>query len=593
MDVKSPGKLMMSENGSSCHRNGNCLICGKSMKNGEPYYDISSPYTHTSLSQQHITEAIFCVLGCVLIQSVMLCKTCWNLLDIVDTLQVQLKFKKSEIKTLYQNSTPGTIENDLSNSKPEDSEGKFSSPAHLEISQNVESSSTAVDIIDIIAKPVTEISENLTLLTKVGSEDTLKTPVQENIDIIVPPKKRDKGILTSKDLMCQICEKHFEKRRYLMDHLRRVHKSAVYHCDGCKDRYMFKEELLNHQLNCDLYKALKSPDKQPTAQNKKLFTKRKKNNQCQQCDQYFLTQTLLKIHIKNVHEGQNITSDTFDETKVENPVNCSLCNITINNEYALAIHQGSVHGFERPWNCNTCGKNFARHLELVNHKRIHSGDKPFQCDTCGARFNQKQNLHTHVRHIHLGERRYECSICHMKFRRKRLLDCHMNSKHKFERPYACKLCSATFVYPEHVRKHELTHVEGKKFNCDECEKSFKSKTSLENHKAYHRPCSNYQCLSCPQYFASKDLLLNHLKSYNHPRGVFSNQNQEVVIPVEDKCETLTLSFMDPIDEGAIENENTYENVVFILPEQNVEDGSLCFAEDGQTVIVSAICFWET
>ena len=73
------------------------------------------------------------------------------------------------------------------------------------------------------------------------------------------------------------------------------------------------------------------------------------------------------------------------------------------------------------------------------------------------RFNQKQNLHTHVRHIHLGERRYSCGECGAKFRRKRLLDCHVNSKHKGEKPYSCSLCPATFVYPEHVKKHEQTH----------------------------------------------------------------------------------------------------------------------------------------
>ena len=74
-----------------------------------------------------------------------------------------------------------------------------------------------------------------------------------------------------------------------------------------------------------------------------------------------------------------------DETKAESPVCCPVCKIVINNDYALAIHQGSVHGVERPWDCKMCGKNFARHLELDNHRRVHSGEKPFQCDVCGAR----------------------------------------------------------------------------------------------------------------------------------------------------------------------------------------------------------------
>ena len=33
-----------------------------------------------------------------------------------------------------------------------------------------------------------------------------------------------------------------------------------------------------------------------------------------------------------------------DETKEESPVCCPICKIVINNDYALAIHQGSVQG---------------------------------------------------------------------------------------------------------------------------------------------------------------------------------------------------------------------------------------------------------
>ena len=80
-----------------------------------------------------------------------------------------------------------------------------------------------------------------------------------------------------------------------------------------------------------------------------------------------------------------LAEEEEDETKAESPVCCPVCKIVINNDYALAIHQGSVHGVERPWECKMCGKNFARHLELDNHRRVHSGEKPFQCDVCGAR----------------------------------------------------------------------------------------------------------------------------------------------------------------------------------------------------------------
>ena len=50
----------------------------------------------------------------------------------------------------------------------------------------------------------------------------------QQVEVAEPPKKKDKGLLTSTDLKCQICKKTFEKRRYLMDHLRRVHNSAIH-----------------------------------------------------------------------------------------------------------------------------------------------------------------------------------------------------------------------------------------------------------------------------------------------------------------------------------------------------------------------------
>ena len=559
-----------------------CLVCGK-FSDVETYHDISSSYSITTLSQVHMTDIISTVLGSVLVHSMLLCQTCWQLLDMLDTLQVQVKLKKSEITVLYENSNIGKGKSNTSNyiTNPKQTDSK---PSKEDFVPHLfpQSGMNTTDMKTETNPPTTIDTSCLSLQ---APEEGAENHATQDIELVEPPKKRDKGLLTSTDLKCQVCGKTFEKRRYLMDHLRRVHNSAIHQCQGCKVRYKYKDELVTHQRSCDAHKDKEIKEKLKETvepQNNKLFTKRKKNNKCAQCDGYFLTQALLKTHIRTIHEKQpHDENEEIDETKVENPVTCNLCNITINNEYALSIHQGSVHGFEKPWGCNTCGKNFARHLELVNHKRIHSGDKPFQCDFCGARFNQKQNLHTHVRHIHLGERRYSCNICSMKFRRKRLLDCHMNSKHKFERPYVCKVCPASFVYPEHVRKHELSHTDDKKHKCTECEKTFKSKSSLDNHSACHRPSSNYQCLSCPQYFLSKDLLLDHLKSSNHPRGVFSSQNKDVLIPLE--AETLSLSFMDSVENPPAQTESVYEDVVFYLSDQNIET---IFTEDGQAVFVT-------
>ena len=502
-----------------------CVLCSQRI-NGEGGVGggqvLSSQYK-TTMSQISVREILNTIIEPLSHSSITdnpsLCTRCFTLLDKIDTLQVQLKLKKSEVVNLY-----GNTNSNKNNRNPKPPEKR-----EIQVTVNV-------------------------------------------IEVAEPPKKKDKGLLTSADLKCQVCEKTFEKRRYLMDHLRRVHNSAVHQCKGCNSRFKLKEDLTTHQSQCQTFLATKKQQEQEAAAlasdaagrleaGEKVLTKRKKNNKCGQCERYFLTQALLKSHTRIVHEGGHLDEAEFgllDETKIEKPVRCSVCEINVNNQYALSIHQGSVHGFERPWGCQICNKSFARHLELVNHRRVHSGDKPFQCDICGSRFNQKQNLQTHVRHIHLGERRYQCSLCQMKFRRRRLLDCHINSKHKFERPYQCRQCSATFVYPEHVRKHELTHqLVETRLKCPDCDKTFKRKASLENHAASHRPPNTFQCLSCPQYFLSRQDLLEHLKLTNHPKGVQSSAQQEVVIQDETKEKV-------GVNMSIIETVNVYDDVVLLL-----------------------------
>ena len=52
---------------------------------------------------------------------------------------------------------------------------------------------------------------------------------------------------------------------------------------------------------------------------------------------------------------------------------------------------------EKPYKCETCGKEFARNDTLVNHSRIHTGEKPHQCEVCGKEFSLRSNLLHHLK----------------------------------------------------------------------------------------------------------------------------------------------------------------------------------------------------
>lgn len=56
--------------------------------------------------------------------------------------------------------------------------------------------------------------------------------------------------------------------------------------------------------------------------------------------------------------------------------------------------------------------------------------------------------------------------CGKGFKRRRLLDYHVKAAHTGERPYKCPTCNATFIYPEHFKKHRRIHTGEKPFQCE-------------------------------------------------------------------------------------------------------------------------------
>lgn len=171
--------------------------------------------------------------------------------------------------------------------------------------------------------------------------------------------------------------------------------------------------------------------------------------------------------------------------------------------------------------CPICGKIFPRRKELQDHRRVHTGEKPFQCDICGTSFSQKGNLLMHKRITHLQEKRFKCDICDKAFKWKRLLVGHVMSIHTGERPYKCEHCEAAFVYPQHYKKHLRIHTGEKPFVCDICGKTFNCSNNCNAHMFTHTDKKQFECLLCGAGFMRKIQILDHLKTHGHTQ----DQNQ--------------------------------------------------------------------
>ncbi|KAF7262066.1 hypothetical protein EG68_00557 [Paragonimus skrjabini miyazakii] len=119
-----------------------------------------------------------------------------------------------------------------------------------------------------------------------------------------------------------------------------------------------------------------------------------------------------------------------------------------------------------------CAKSYARRHRLNQHASSHTGPRPIKCNepNCNAQFFSDQDLMRHkIAHQYstdmLTRRRHTCPYpnCEKAYSKLNKLKEHVRS-HTGERPFVCREpgCGAAFIRLYGVRRHELTHVFGRR-----------------------------------------------------------------------------------------------------------------------------------
>lgn len=225
----------------------------------------------------------------------------------------------------------------------------------------------------------------------------------EELDDGMTPFERSKIVETNNDdkptFTCSICETAFEDRQTIKDHVNIVHKDV-------------------------------------------------KRRSCPHCGRTFTQTGDLTRHVR-IHTGIRPFKCPFD--------GCEYAFISSGDLHKhVRRHNQMINPIPKPHVCDKCGKDFERGYDLKRHSSMHAKDDPnfrgFNCELCGKMFARKDQYRSHT-YRHIGYK-----------------------------PHKCAQCDKTFSDASNYAKHVKVHVtDGMELFCHHCEKGFKNKMAISKH----------------------------------------------------------------------------------------------------------------
>ncbi|KAJ8283220.1 hypothetical protein COCON_G00020700 [Conger conger] len=307
------------------------------------------------------------------------------------------------------------------------------------------------------------------------------------------------GIHTGEMLYkCTQCEKSFDTKLDLNQHLKTHKGKKPYKCTECGKFFSQVGHLISHQrihtgerpylcTECG-----KSFSQIPHLTRHQRIHTGEKPYECTQCGKCFFSKSDLNSHLR-IHTG-------------EKPYQCTQCGKCFAKMADLNIHQ-RVHTGEKPYECAQCGKRFSKMSDLNGHQRIHTGEKPYLCTQCGKCFRTNSALNQHLR-IHAREMPYKCSQCGKSFSQISDLSFHQRI-HTGEKPYKCTHCGKGFGANFALNQHLRIHTGEKPYTCPQCGKCFSQITHLNCHQRIHTGEKPYKCPQCGKRFSQVSNLICH------------------------------------------------------------------------------------
>ncbi|XP_012266385.2 zinc finger protein 624-like [Athalia rosae] len=197
---------------------------------------------------------------------------------------------------------------------------------------------------------------------------------------------------------------------------------------------------------------------------------------------------------------------------------CDLCSYKTPSLSNLMNQHRGIHGDERPFVCNNCGKGFKTTKQLRNHRALHRAkDKePLKCDECGRNFTNMRLLKLHKDSVHKESKPYTCNACSYSASTRSALKLHLR-RHTGEKPFMCNQCSYSTGDHNSLRRHKLRHIGLKPYSCPHCSYACIQSSTYKVHLKNKHPGLDhnlmFSCQFCSYKSIKKENLLTHMAKH--------------------------------------------------------------------------------